>query len=140
MPENDNTGTLRVVANRGGTVSEISQFLIDLERAYVALYRLDNRLSRSWPQFPRRMRYEFFELGYPLLALEDPVRHPESLLPEHRLVIQRVRIESPGFWEVLASFNPLQQIREYLNDVTSAGRTKNSARLRSVTSSLWKMN
>lgn len=38
------------------------------------------------------------------------------MLPEHRLVIKSVRIESPGFWEVLASLNPLLQIREYLND------------------------
>jgi hypothetical protein len=41
---------------------------------------------------------------------------PDTVLPEHRLFIRSVRIESPGFWEVVASLNPLQQLREYLND------------------------
>jgi hypothetical protein len=40
----------------------------------------------------------------------------EAVPPYARLVLEHVRIESPGFWEFVASLNPLQQIREYLND------------------------
>jgi len=36
--------------------------------------------------------------------------------PDYRLEIKRIQIESPGFWEFLGALNPLQQIREYLND------------------------
>ena len=37
-------------------------------------------------------------------------------LPDYRLEIRRIQINSPGFWEFLGALNPLQQIREYLND------------------------
>lgn len=40
----------------------------------------------------------------------------ETIPPQARLVLEHIRIESPGFWEFVASLNPLQQIREYLND------------------------
>jgi hypothetical protein len=66
------------------------------------------------------MIFEFFmETGLPYPILGGPGVHgltPDTILPEDRLVVTRVRIESPGFWEVVASLNPLQQIREYLND------------------------
>src|SRR5690606_29760866 len=41
---------------------------------------------------------------------------PVEIPPQDRLVLNRVRIESPGFWEFLGSLNPLLHIREYLND------------------------
>ncbi|MDZ8078807.1 MAG: hypothetical protein RMX35_06855 [Nostoc sp. DcaGUA01] len=40
-----------------------------------------------------------------------------SLVPvEHKLKLQKVNINSPGFWELLENLNPLQFIREYLKD------------------------
>src|SRR4051794_35010663 len=33
-----------------------------------------------------------------------------------RLRVARVVMRSPGFWEFLGALNPLQQLREYLND------------------------
>jgi hypothetical protein len=119
VAENENRiGTLRLLTQRGGTVAELSQFLVDLEAAYLCLYQLDMPLTRTWPtQRDRlgRMLIQMRPLGsvsrWPLDALT-----PEAVLPEHRLVVTRVHIESPGFWEFLGSLNPLQQIREYLND------------------------
>lgn len=61
----------------------------------------------------------FMDAGfaYPILGLANTATlSPEAVVPEHRLVVKRVRIESPGLWEFAASLNPLQQIREYLND------------------------
>ena len=40
----------------------------------------------------------------------------DLLKPEDKLMLTRVCIESPGFWEFLGSINPLEQIRKYLND------------------------
>lgn len=116
MPEEP--GKLTIVAARGGTISEISQFLTDLENAYLALYAF----SHSWPsrhlerRFPSKM---WLELGYAFPLLGQPGLVPlqaESLPPSARLTLERVQIESPGFWEFLASVNPLRQIREFLND------------------------
>ncbi len=113
------TGTLRIVGLRGGTITEITEFLRDLEAAYLQLYGFQRRwipwsLSRS-----RHFLLEYFlDSGFPFSpALAAPEKlSAASVLPQHRLILTRVSIESPGFWEFLASLNPLQQIREYLND------------------------
>lgn len=107
----EETGKLVIVAERGGSVAEISAFLSDLENAYLALYTLELELllqvRRPWP-FP-----------YPSPFLGSPRFVPlttDALPPDARLTLERVRIESPGAWEFLGSLNPLQQIREYLKD------------------------
>jgi hypothetical protein len=115
------TGVLRILTERGGTVAEITQFLGDLESAYLALYDMD----RAWSPERTRRHMAFMALplfnqpGFPNNVLSEPrsgALTADTVLPEDRLVVRSVRIESPGFWEVIASFNPLLQIREYLND------------------------
>jgi hypothetical protein len=101
VPEADNTGVVRILTERGGTVAEISDFLQDLETAYLAIYHLDRAWSHRWGR--RHMMFEFFmETGFPYLILPGTCMGaltPTTVLPEHRLVIKSVRIESPGFWE-----------------------------------------
>lgn len=116
MPEEP--GRLRITGERGGTITEITQFLSDLENAYLALYAFDQRWlpRRLWRRLPPEI---WLELGYPFWAMGEPGHGPvaaEAVPPYARLVLEHVRIESPGFWEFVASLNPLQQIREYLND------------------------
>lgn len=116
MAENETLGTLTITTGRAGTIAEVSGFLNDLEGAYLQLYRFQYMLA-EWPVIRRRRKLGLFwemDFSYPLFG-EDTLS-PQTILPAHRLVIKRVRIESPGFWEFLASLNPLQQIREYLND------------------------
>ncbi|MXY38604.1 MAG: hypothetical protein F4160_02605 [Rhodospirillaceae bacterium] len=114
----DESGRLVIVAERGGSIAEITEFLSDLQNAYLALYAL----NRLWLPHPRRSSFPWeiiFEAGVPLLGLGQPNRVPieaDALPPNARLTLERVRIESPGFWEFLAALNPLQQLREYLND------------------------
>ena len=114
----EETGTLQITAYRGGSIAEISGFLSDLETAYLALYAID-RLSP-----PRPFSYGFsplawLELGY-LFPPSGPAGHfslgMDAVPPSARLTLERVSIESPGFWEFLGSLNPLEQIRRYLND------------------------
>ena len=52
--------------------------------------------------------------SWPLLSEEMLV--PVATPPKDLLEIASISIHSPGFWEVLGGLNPLQQIREYLND------------------------
>lgn len=114
----EETAKLQIIANRGGSITEISAFLSDLENAYMALYVFDQLWlpDRIW----RRFRPELFlELGYPFQqfgTVGNPTLGMDAVPPNARLTLERVRIESPGFWEFFASLNPLQQIREYLND------------------------
>ena len=110
---NDEIGALRIIGLRGGTASEIVGFLTDLDRAYRVLYRLDFRISVILPE---RLIDEadsfspYATFGRRAFASEEPIQ------PEYRLRVSKVRIESPGFWEVVGSLNVLETLRKYLND------------------------
>ena len=112
------TSRLQITAHRGGSIAEISEFLSDVETAYLAVYAFE-RLSparRSLHSLPPRL---WLELGYPF-QLSSPASHAaftiDAVPPNARLTLERVRIESPGYWEFLGALNPLEQIRQYLND------------------------
>lgn len=112
------TGSLKINGERGGSIAEITGFLSDLESAYIALYAYDMqwRSMRLQRVFPQEMLIDF---AYPLWITGWAGSSPmsaEAVPPQARLYLEHVRIESPGFWEFVGSLNPLQQIREYLND------------------------
>jgi hypothetical protein len=111
-------GSLRIYSGRSGTVAEVTSYLQDLESAYDKIYlfyQMMGIFNRESPSFRSWGLYwhEFSAFPFPLLSLEAS---PEYILPDDKLIIGRIQIESPGFWEFLGSLNPLQQIREYLND------------------------
>ena len=116
MPEE--SGRLVIVAERGGPIDEISEFLSDLQDAYLALFAF-NRLwlpHRRGDSLPLEI---WLEAGLPILGYGQIGGVPieaDALPPNARLTLEAVRIESPGYWEFLASLSLLQQIREYLND------------------------
>ena len=117
---------LRIKANRAGTVKEITDYLFDLEKAYNSLYVFDDFLgvTSSNSSSRRRSKFFFYEFGLPLAPNFKLDSSNDLLLPEDRLIISKINIQSPGFWEVLGSLNPLQQIREYLNDRHNRGKDK----------------
>ena len=116
MPEEQ--GRLIILAKRGGSIAEITSFLTDLEGAYIALYSF-HRLwlsERLLDRLPSRL---WLELGYPHAVFGHTGYTPitsDLIPPAARITLDRVKIESPGSWEFVASLNLLQQIREYLND------------------------
>lgn len=112
------TAILRVNAPRSGTVRETTAFLNQLEttfnqsHSFIRLVELFDPESES---FRRRFRL-WYDIGLPPY-INLPLRLPtDSILLEERLVIHRVQLVSPGFWEFLGALNPLHQIREYLDD------------------------
>ena len=118
-------GTLRIFAARGGTVNEIVSFLKDVEAAYNSILEFSLLLEifterERYFLWRRRWREWFIEFGIPppwIWLGGLPVK--EALLarlPDYGLEIRRIQIESPGFWEFLGALNPLQQIREYLDE------------------------
>lgn len=109
MPGDDKNHSLRITALRGGSVSEISVFLADLEGAYNALYWFNLDIPTLRPIF----RYDPLFLGFPPTFQAGQI---DQIVPQRRLQLARVSIQSPGFWEVLGSLNPLVQIREYLKE------------------------
>jgi hypothetical protein len=53
-------------------------------------------------------------------VVKSPIRIATKIqnqvLKSEQLVISKIVIQSPGFWEFLGNLNPLYQIREYLKD------------------------
>ena len=119
MPSEFDVGALKIRALRGGTVTELTDFLSDFEAAYVRLYEFEqNLLTRD--QFRRRSRY-LREFDYvfgpaPEVVIQSQGLSPLSIVPSRRLLVSKISIASPGFWEFIGSLNPLLQLREYLND------------------------
>jgi hypothetical protein len=111
----DSKGILTVEVSRGGTVDEALSFLADIQTAYENLFALKLKIEEA------ELRYEKLEYSWRSKPRRPPALNPtrnvrDIVLPDKRLVIDKVKIESPGGWEFLGSLNPLQQIREYLKD------------------------
>jgi hypothetical protein len=149
MPE---TTTLRIKANKLGSVTAVKNLLTDIESAYNSIYAFDflvetlaserakkseiiedrmNQLRKYWDRrIQREYPYDPFIFDYffdilrsgqnsgemSLLELQRQTDINKIVLPSDRLSINKVNIQSPGFWEFFGSLNPLQQMREYLND------------------------
>jgi hypothetical protein len=116
-----------------GSAREVISLLTDLEAAYDSLYAFEaivdslyqhvyavrDQKRYDWSDILFRNRkglgsvYGFLPSLYDLVA---DINIGRIVLPEHRLQINKVSFQSPGFWEFLGSMNPMQQIREYLKD------------------------
>jgi hypothetical protein len=93
--------SLRIKVLRGGTVTEIAAFLTDLEGAYNALYAFEWTIS-NW-QRRRRVFAPFFLEGFFGLLPTD--QDAQDVLPEYRLELTRISIQSPGWAEVIGALN-----------------------------------
>lgn len=110
-------GTIRLNIERGASVAEFKSFLDDLETAYLAVYALPS--NQEWRSLERRFPFliEFLGAGFFTHRFANTERFgSENVFPLDQIEITRISIQSPGFVELLAAFNPLQQIREYLKD------------------------
>lgn len=108
--------TLKIYALRGAQVDEIISFLNDLQNAYENLY-VFNFIIEDAKLFSKDEIDLIHGHGKNKPLRLSPIKEVrEVIMPNERLIINKVSIESPGFWEFLGSINPLQQIREYLKD------------------------
>lgn len=89
--ELESEGRLVIKSSRLSTAKETAEFLSDLDKAYKGAFSL-----------------ALYETGENFFYNDFP--------DKFELQISKVNFNSPGFWEFLGSLNPLQQIREYLND------------------------
>jgi len=138
--------TIRIKAERLGTVKEVTKLLKDFDKAYNSIYAfnflvndnerkrriLDDKfhdLRKYWKEFYRQKDFPydpiFFEIFWNkhlrsfdeqrvnLLELRSKIDIEKIMLSSDTLIINKVNIQSPGFWEFLGALYPLQQIREY---------------------------
>ncbi|MEO6904198.1 MAG: hypothetical protein ABI315_13750 [Bacteroidia bacterium] len=108
-----------VASNRN---KNVQQFINNFIRMYVAQQAINksNTLSPSvdkilLKEFKQTFDQKKKELPN-LLELKNSIEIDKIIPPDDRLYISKVIIEPLGFWEVIGSFNALEQIRGYLKD------------------------
>ena len=127
MPERQ--GRIRIHGYGEVEVALIEEYLADVKHAYDSLLVFESvmdgfkRVSRDFPfpLYPAGLMY-----GWPLgprravrYVRDWPPTADEvsSLVPHsEQLVLSAAQLSSPGFWEFLGKLNPLEVMRQYLND------------------------
>jgi hypothetical protein len=98
-------GSLKIRGLRGGTISEVAGFLNDLDSAYVALHAFDadmRKIRAESRYFGRHYPREFWEFGgWAFVSRLTSDLLTDRILPDQRLQLRRIVIQSPGFWEVV---------------------------------------
>jgi hypothetical protein len=125
---------LRILGEGGVRLLEVRNCLEALEHAYNAANFLDVichdieslDVARAYPpDWPRYWMRELFWMAPGLARTRGrnvvswpptPEQLASATTLRHRLVLHRVRLESPGWWDFLGKLNPLEVIREYLKD------------------------
>lgn len=114
-------GFLRVAGEGGLSTRQMRELLTAIEEAYAVVDRTDLIARRELvtlraiQQWTRRWGPpEFFS---PFVAHRfTGVVATEGGVPSRPLIVSRVVLTSPGFWEFVGSLNPLEVLRQYLND------------------------
>jgi len=127
MPQQQ--GKIRVHGQGEVEVELISAYLVGLKRAYDSVLVFESvidGLKRASREFPFPWHPLGMHYGWPLgprravrYVRDWPptVEEISSLVPHsEQLVLSAVQLSSPGFWEFLGKANPLEVIRQYLND------------------------
>jgi hypothetical protein len=116
-------GILRIRTTKSISVRYISEFLGQLDQTYASISNFESNIddqfrflssieSRSegfTPELKRMFRYSFERRFF-----ETAVKS--------NLMIFRVSVNSPGFWDVIGNLNPLLHIREYLKEAHERGK------------------
>lgn len=122
MPQ-ESKAVLRINGQGEVPVSQVSGFLAALEEAYsgasLFLHTID-QLDRWGPLPFAYWHMPFFRPAsgrIPLARIiSEELDFSLQLPSRQRLMLQAVRLESPGWWELAGKLNPLEVIRQYLND------------------------
>lgn len=107
---------LRIHGPYAGTVRKAMETLHAVEGAYLWLYATDIQIDDLF-RFQGYAPFQYLFFNWSRRIRDDATDDPRLLmLPENQLELRSAHFESPGFWEFLGALNPLQQLREYLND------------------------
>lgn len=136
----ENKGVLKVNAYTLGLVSEVSNFLYDIEYAYNSIYtfllivdswqedsekrikalykkfRYIENESKGFHRFYMDELYTIEGRKFNILENYQKIDFKHVVSDSDKLVLSKVNIQSPGFWEFVGSLNPLEVLRNFLND------------------------
>lgn len=107
---------LRVKSERLGEVAEIVSYLQDMEAAYNHIFAFDLIVQEAQERYGEEM-ISWGRSRRRTSRTIRQIRDPGSVvLPEDRLRLRAISIQSPGAWDFLGALNPLETLRKYLAD------------------------
>lgn len=115
-PDGFEGGILRVHGRGDEPVENIADLLTAMNEAYEGIVRYHFLLDRlySYARWQRRYEPAFDADRFHFWTFSDWSTAP--LPPGFRLVLKGVRLQSPGFWDFLGKLNPLEVLRNAIND------------------------
>ena len=105
---NEDLEILRIYGNGEIPTEYMSVVLNRIHVAYEGLLFLDFIADLTSSQIKSK--------HYNFTPTEFGITEKTPLLSLHKLVTKSVFLQSPGWWEFLGKINPLETIRQYLND------------------------
>lgn len=102
----DSKVILIIKASELGEVQRIARLLLDIQFAYDNIILFEKVVDYIEQTHQERG-------NLPKLGSVINMCTYEGIEP---LILNRVNIQSPGFWEFIGSLNPLEQIRKYINE------------------------
>jgi hypothetical protein len=94
-------------------VADLRDLLRALERAYNAVFVFDSLIIGGASRGASTIAENLLLIG----SVNSDTDFSSFVGPEGRLVIGGLQIQSPGFLEVVGALNPLEVVRQYLNDI-----------------------
>lgn len=107
---------LRLAASGPFSVADGRDFLQALEDSYDSLVAFESIMIEMQQRERRGRRYRPDPFYSQTWGWSLPIDVGSRVRPSDKLILSAVRIESPGFWELLGNANPLEVIRKYLKD------------------------
>jgi hypothetical protein len=100
------TSVLRVSGTTGSAAADVGRWLLDLDDAYSNVLAFLEIINDAFIALRPELVRETMRSG----------RAVDLIAPSERLRFQGASFSSPGWWDVFGKLNPLEVIRQYLND------------------------
>ncbi len=115
------SGYLQIAGEGRVAVGDLRELLDAVEQAYAAVYHVDLvllervQLLRGSERWVRRWGPPEAMMGWPLRSVAAALPAATGS-PASPILVSKVVFRSPGFWEFVGALNPLEVLRQYLND------------------------
>ncbi len=111
---------LRLSTIRLGEVREIVSYLENLQLAYNNIYAFDLIVNDAKKRYSEDLgdgRWSSRSSSRVRSRIVRKIRDvSDVVIPEDRLRIRSVVVQSPGFWDFVGSLSPLETLRKYIQD------------------------
>jgi hypothetical protein len=107
---------IRIHSSRLGPATELIEFLTDLNSTYEHLWAFELIVREAKARYAEEGFFFRRPRGSSSRILRTIRRPADVVLPDEQLQLSRITFSSPGFWEAIGALNPLETLRQFVND------------------------